>query len=55
MALGAMPLHAPIVAAHLGAMADELCHLSGDRSTGPDWYAKRVGIMSIYTATGARE
>eukprot|EP01102_Stenamoeba_stenopodia_P011967 TRINITY_DN3719_c0_g3_i1.p1 TRINITY_DN3719_c0_g3~~TRINITY_DN3719_c0_g3_i1.p1 ORF type:complete len:364 (+),score=86.11 TRINITY_DN3719_c0_g3_i1:127-1092(+) len=35
----------------LAELSDEICHLTNDRSTNFDWYAKRVVIGGIYSAT----
>lgn len=53
MAIGALPQNAPRVAASLGAFADELWHIAGDRSISTDWYTKRAAVLSVYLATGA--
>lgn len=36
----------------LGALIDEICARTGDRSTDIDWYTKRMTLTGIYAATG---
>ncbi|KAH9949992.1 hypothetical protein B0H21DRAFT_819687 [Amylocystis lapponica] len=35
---------------HVAEVADEACHLTGDTSVGPAWYARRASLAAIYAA-----
>ena len=52
MALGALPIHAPTTAHHLGVLVDEIWFFAGDRSTDLHWYTRRGLLMGVYVATG---
>jgi len=35
---------------HAFKVADEACHIVGDRTTGPAWYARRASLAAVYGA-----
>ena len=51
MALGLHPSNIKTTLGHLNSISDEIWHLSGDKSTDMDYYAKRIMLMKIYVAT----
>ncbi|XP_018911390.1 ubiquinone biosynthesis protein COQ9, mitochondrial isoform X1 [Bemisia tabaci] len=51
LAIMALPPNAPHSIQNLMMLADDICYYSGDRSVDVTWYAKRLGVGSIYKVT----
>lgn len=47
---GLPPVDPRPVLHHAAHVADEACHVVGDTSIGPAWYARRASVAAIYTA-----
>ncbi|KAI0312937.1 hypothetical protein OF83DRAFT_599056 [Amylostereum chailletii] len=47
---GLPPLDVRPALRHATAVADEACHIVGDTSVGPAWYAKRASLAAVYAA-----
>ncbi|PCH42058.1 hypothetical protein WOLCODRAFT_137666 [Wolfiporia cocos MD-104 SS10] len=47
---GLPPLDPTPALRHAASIADESCHIIGDTSVGPSWYARRASIASVYAA-----
>mmetsp|Transcript_30547 Transcript_30547/g.30213 ORF Transcript_30547/g.30213 Transcript_30547/m.30213 type:complete len:186 (+) Transcript_30547:60-617(+) len=51
MKLGIYPRNVTSISDRLYSTMNLMCDIVGDHSTGIDWYAKRVGLGQVFTAT----
>ncbi|KAK7752114.1 Ubiquinone biosynthesis protein coq9, mitochondrial [Diatrype stigma] len=51
LAVMAQPSRAAPSLRELALLADEICHLAGDASVDPSWYAKRASLSAVYVAS----
>lgn len=51
LAIMTLPPNVPKSLANMLTLVDDICYYSGDRSVDFNWYARRIGLATIYKAT----
>ncbi|KAG5672566.1 hypothetical protein PVAND_002683 [Polypedilum vanderplanki] len=51
LAMMTLPPNVPTSLANMLTLVDDICYFSGDRSVDFNWYARRIGLATIYKAT----
>jgi ubiquinone biosynthesis protein COQ9 len=51
LAIMTLPPNVPTSLANMLTLVDDICYYSGDRSVDFNWYARRIGLATIYKAT----
>jgi len=51
LAMMSLPPNVPTSLANMLTLVDDICYFSGDRSVDFNWYARRIGLATIYKAT----
>jgi ubiquinone biosynthesis protein COQ9 len=51
LAMMTLPQNVPVSLANMLTLVDDICYFSGDRSVDFNWYARRIGLATIYKAT----
>ncbi|CRK88347.1 CLUMA_CG002125, isoform A [Clunio marinus] len=51
LAMMSLPPNVPTSLANMLTLVDDICYYSGDRSIDFNWYARRIGLATIYKAT----
>lgn len=52
LSLGVVPQNVESAGRHLASLIDELCHVTGHRSTDFSWYTHRASVGMVYVSTG---